>query len=190
MKNSELIDILYKNISENNQLSKQILEISDKISEQNIWKDDKDKIINKIFGFYKNNKNLNLLESEYKNTPFYNLIYKIVEELFLNTEEKYALRLLSSDLKEELETDIIYLLNGVLEFVKLHLIQTLKSNKQFLEFASKDYLSDEELKNFLNYINNFFWNILEDLLKWTEIEKFKEKINTEVEKIKLISSIK
>lgn len=198
---SEAIDntlenIFFQNIVSNSSLNWEILKISHVIMSQNI--SEKDKIIlHKIIigvGIMDEKEEIkNVLESirDTDNNLFllYKLIFQIVEEIF-DIDDTDHLNYLLLDHKEEMETDIIYLLRDIIVFIWKELENIFGKKEGIHELLSPDYMSDHELQSIKIELWDLFTELWEKIKQGPEVENLKKEVHNSMSEKNKIFSIK
>lgn len=195
-KDNKLENIFFEMILNNHNLNIEILKIYDLIKSQNIWKNDKIIINKKIFWLWLINEDEEIKEllksirnDDIKEYLLYKMVFEIIEDIF-DIDDTNHLNILLSNLKEELETDIIYFLKDIFKFLYEKIRSNLEAKKWFLWNIDSDYLDNKELSELLNEIEKLFKDITIELKKSEEKRLIKEKIKKEMERKNEILNIK
>ncbi len=192
---NKMENIFFEMILNNNQLNSEILKLYYLINKQKISIDDKKIINEKVFWFWIINEDeeinqlLKLIRNDkIKNYLLYKMIFELLEEIF-NIENSKHIDLLLSNTAEEIQTDLIYYIKFILDFVYDVIEKELKSKKWFFDNIN-DYLNDKELESVLENLDTLFSDVIKQILVSNETSKIKAKIINEVDKRNKISNIK
>ena len=185
---NKLENKFFEIILNNRKINEEVLKIYDLINSQNIYNKDKEIINKTIFGFWlvnEDNEIKKLLKTirndNIKDYLLYKLVFEIVED-FLDISDKNHLNILLWNVKEDIETDLIYFIKDIFDIVYSKIKNELESKKSIFEKFSSDYLQDDELEDLLKEIKFIFDWLIYEVKNSSKKEIIQNKILKSLEK--------
>lgn len=195
LNDNKLENLFFEIILNNTHLNSEILKIFDLINNQKISIEDKKAINKKVFWFLLVNEDkeikdlLKIIRNDnIKEYLLYKLIFELIEDAF-NVKDINHLNLLISNIKEEVETDLVYYIKHILDYIYEVLEKYLKSKDSLFDNI-KDYLNDNELEEVLLEIDKLFWDIIIEFKDSKKKREIEEKIKNVINKKSKILGIK
>jgi len=193
---NKLENKFFEIILNNRKINEEVLKIYDLINSQNISKKDK-KIIHKtIFGFWLINEDdeiekllRTIRNDNIRDYLLYKLVFEIIED-FLDISDKNHLNILFWNVKEDIETDLIYFIKDIFDIVYRKIKNELESKKSIFEKLSSDYLQDDELEDLLKEIKFIFDWLVYEVKNSSKKEIIQNKILKSLEKKNKLFNIK
>ena len=193
---NKLENKFFEIILNNRKINEEILKIYDLINSQNISNKDKEIINKTIFGFWlinEDNEIKKLLKTirndNIRDYLLYKLVFEIVED-FLDISDKNHLNILLWNVKEDIETDLIYFIKDIFDIVYIKIKNELESKKSIFEKFSSDYLQDDELEDLLKEIKFIFDWLIYEVKNSSKKEIIQNKILKSLEKKNKLFNIK
>jgi len=193
---NKLENKFFEIILNNRKINEEVLKIYDLINSQNISNKDKEIINKTIFGFWLVNEDdeikkllKTIRNDNIKDYLLYKLVFEIVED-FLDISDKNHLNILLWNVKEDIETDLIYFIKDIFDIVYIKIKNELESKKSIFEKFSSDYLQDDELEDLLKEIKFIFDWLIYEVKNSSKKEIIQNKILKSLEKKNKLFNIK
>ena len=193
---NKLENKFFEIILNNRKINEEVLKIYDLINSQNISKKDKEIINKTIFGFWLVNEDheiekllKTIRNDNIRDYLLYKLVFEIIED-FLYISDKNHLNILFWNVKEDIETDLIYFIKDIFDIVYRKVKNELESKKSIFEKFSSDYLQNDELEDLLKEIKFIFDWLVYDVKNSSKKEIIQNKIMKSLEKKNKLFNIK